>query len=604
MTVGLHADYLTETLDSDGHPSDFTLTCPPDFNFAYDVVDRLGRETPQRRALRWCDDEGSSAEFSFADVARLSDAAAAFLAREGVRKGDRVLVILKRHPQFWWTILGLHKIGAIAIPATNLLKAYDLVFRLNEAHVSAIVCTMTGEVADEVDEAERETGLTLTKFGIHGGAPRFDGGPLTHAVDTSERGELRPGWTDFDAGVENLITWNAPIGTTWTRPQGDEATTSADPMLLYFTSGTTAQPKMVLHDFSYPIGHIPTAKYWQRVDPEGLHLTVSETGWAKAVWGKLYGQWLMETCVDVFDFDRFDPERLLAHLAEAKVTSFCAAPTVYRFLVKSDLSSYDLSSLQHATIAGEAMNPVVYETFRERTGIELKEAFGQTESTPIVVTPWWKPTKAGSMGLPSPAYQVALLNADGSIAPPGVEGEICVRAASPLESGHGVSGPDGLNSPARPIGLFLGYADDPVTTASAWHDGYYHTRDLAVADEDGYFWYVGRTDDMIKTSGYRVGPFEVESVVMAHPAVVECAITAAPDPQGIRGTVIKATIVPASGYSPSPELARDIQNFVKQETAPYKYPRIVEFVETMPVTISGKIRRVEIRQRDELSAVG
>jgi acetyl-CoA synthetase len=335
---------------------------------------------------------------------------------------------------------------------------------------------------------------------------------------------------------------------------------------------------MVLHDFSYPVAHIPTAKYWHKVDPDGLHLTLSETGWAKSVWGKLYGQWLMGCCVDVYDFDRFDPVRLLRHLEEARVTTFCAAPTVYRFLIAEDLGAYDLSALQHATIAGEAMNPVVYETFKELTGLEIKEGYGQTEMTLSVVTNWWQPTKPGSMGLPSPAYDVVLLTEDGREAGVDEDGEICLRV------------PEGT----RPVGLFTGYADDEATTRSVWHDGYYHSHDLARRDADGYFWYVGRTDDMIKTSGYRVGPFEVESAVMAHPAVKECAITGAPHP--VRGIVVKATVVLAPGYVAGDELAKDIQNFVKSRTAPYKYPRIVEFVDAMPVTISGKIRRVQIRQ--------
>jgi len=380
----------------------------------------------------------------------------------------------------------------------------------------------------------------------------------------------REGWADLDAGMATALPF--------VRPRGADLPAVEDPMLLYFTSGTTAQPKMVVHDFSYPIAHIPTAKYWHKVDPNGLHLTVSETGWAKSVWGKLYGQWLMETCVDVYDFDRFDPVRLLEHLQDARVTTFCAAPTVYRFLITHDLSAYDLSALQHCTIAGEAMNPVVYETFREKTGLDLKEGYGQTEMTLAVVTTYWQETKAGSMGLPSPGYDVVLLTEDGTEAAVGEDGEICLRL------------PDG----PRPIGLFTGYDNDLATTRSVWHDGYYHTHDLARKDEDGYFWYVGRTDDMIKTSGYRVGPFEVESVVMAHPAVIECAITGAPDE--VRGTVVKATIVLAPGIEPTDALAKDIQAFVKHRTAPYKYPRVIEFVEHMPTTISGKIRRVVIRQ--------
>jgi acetyl-CoA synthetase len=548
-TTGLHTEYLTEELDAAGHPRHFELRCPPDFNFAYDVVDRLAAQTPDRRALRWCDDVGEQATCTFGDVGRLSDQAAAYLSSLGIEKGDRVLLVLKRHAEFWWTILGLHKLGAVAVPATNQLKAYDLVFRIEEARIAAVVSTLEGDVAAELEQAEAQVGRTLVKVGVHG---------------------TRAGWADLAAGMAGAAPWQ--------RPSGEAATVAADPMLLYFTSGTTAQPKMVVHDFSYPVAHIATAKYWHKVDPEGLHLTVSETGWAKSVWGKLYGQWFLETCIDVYDFDRFDPARLLRHLEEARVTTFCAAPTVYRFLVHQDLASYDLSALQHCTIAGEAMNPVVYETFRDKTGLELKEGYGQTELTLAVVTNWWQATKAGSMGLPSPGYEVALLGEDGEPVGPGEDGEICIRVPE-----------DG-----RPLGLFLGYAEDEATTRAVWHDGWYHTHDLARTDEDGYFWYVGRTDDMIKTSGYRVGPFEVESVVMAHPAVVECAVTAAPDE--VRGSVVKATVVLGAGYEASDELARDIQSFVKHRTAPYKYPRIVEFVDAMPTTISGKIRRVQLRE--------
>lgn len=550
--LGLHTEYLVEELDEGGAPRSFSFTCPDTFNFAYDVVDRLGRETPDRRALRWCNDHGEERTYTFAEISRLSDQAAAYFLQIGVRKGDRVLLVLKRHPQFWWAILGLHKIGAIAVPATDQLKTYDLVFRLTEARISTVVCTLEGGVAEQVDGAQAELGRPLTRIGVRG---------------------AREGWADFDAGVAA-----APV---FVKPTGEDLPVAADPLLLYFTSGTTAQPKMVLHDHSYPVAHIATAKYWHKVDPDGLHLTVSETGWAKSVWGKLYGQWFLETCVDVYDFDRFDPDRLLTHLQDARVTTFCAAPTVYRFLIQQDLSGYDLSALQHCTIAGEAMNPVVYETFRDQTGIELKEGYGQTEMTLAVVTNWWQATKPGSMGLPSPAYDVVLLTEDGTEAGPDEDGEICLRI------------PEGT----RPIGLFTGYADDPATTSSVWHDGYYHTHDLARRDADGYLWYVGRTDDMIKTSGYRVGPFEVESVVMAHPAVRECAVTGAPDP--VRGVIVKATVVLTAGYEPSDELAKDIQTFVKARTAPYKYPRKVEFVEAMPTTISGKIRRVQLRETSE-----
>jgi acetyl-CoA synthetase len=547
--LGVHREYLVEELDEAGHPAHFTLRCPPGFNFAYDVLDRLGAQTPDRRALVWCNDAGERRTLTYGEMKRLSDQAASFFLTRGIRKGDTVLLILKRHYQFWYAILGLHKIGAVAVPATNQLKQYDLVFRLEEAGISAVVCTADGDIAAQVDAAEAACGKRLEKMIVRG---------------------ARPGWHGFDEGVA--------AAPAFEKPAPADLPAVEDDMLLYFTSGTTAQPKMVVHDFSYPIAHIDTAKYWHKVDPEGLHLTLSETGWAKSVWGKLYGQWFLETGIYVYDFDRFDPDRLLQHLQDDGVTTFCAAPTVYRFLITHDLDRYDLSRLQHCTIAGEAMNPVVYETFREKTGLELKEGYGQTETTLTVVTHYWQATKAGSMGTPSANYDVVLLTDDGREAPPGEKGEICIRT------------PGGR----RPIGMFTGYRSDPETTAGRWHDGFYHTGDIAQADEDGYFWYVGRTDDMIKTSGYRVGPFEVESVVMQHPAVVECAVTGAPDE--VRGTVVKATIVLGAGFEPSDALRREIQEFVKARTAPYKYPRVVEFVDAMPKTISGKIRRVEIRE--------
>jgi len=548
----LHQRFVTEDLGPDGVPTTYRLDCPPDFCFAYDVVDAIAAAEPHRPALRWSDTTGTVEQYTFGDIARLSDAAAAWFTSVGIGKGDRVLLVLRRHPQFWWAIIGLHKIGAIAAPATHLLKAYDIELRLRNAKITAVVATMAGDVGAEIDLAEAELGLHLVKAAV--------------------AGTPRPGWLDFDAELAAAPAFVAPVGEA--RP------VAADPMLLYFTSGTTAHPKMVLHTHSYPVGHIPTAKYWHRVDPDGLHLTVSDTGWGKSVWGKLYGQWFMGACVDVFDFERFDPVALLAHLQDARVTTFCAAPTVYRFLVDEDLGAFDLSSLQHATVAGEAMSPAVFHTFAERTGLELKEGYGQTELTLAVVTNYWQPTRPGSMGLPSPAYDVVLLDEDGNEVGVGVEGEICLR------TGEG-----------RPIGMFAGYVDDPATTAASWYDGYYHTHDLATRDADGYLWYVGRTDDMIKTSGYRVGPFEVESVVQAHPAVKECAITGAPHP--VRGTVVKATVVVAAGFEPGDELASDIQSYVKARTAGYKYPRIVEFVDAMPVTVSGKIRRVEIRERDQ-----
>jgi acetyl-CoA synthetase len=381
--------------------------------------------------------------------------------------------------------------------------------------------------------------------------------------------EKRDGWLYFEDGLE--------AAAPFIRPTGDAAAVGKDMMLLYFTSGTTGMPKMVSHDFTYPIGHIPTAKYWHKVDPDGLHLTVADTGWAKSAWGKIYGQWLMEAGIYVFDYDRFSPHVMLSKIQDDRITTFCAPPTIYRFLIKEDLSQYDLSSLQHCTIAGEALNPEVYEQFLRATGLELKEGYGQTEMTLAVVTNFWMKTKPGSMGRPSPAYEIILLDDQCHPSQPGQSGEICVVVGD-----------------KKMPGMFNGYHKDPELTARVWHDGIYHTGDLAWQDEDGYLWFVGRSDDIIKSSGYRIGPFEVESVLMEHPAVLECAVTGEPDPD--RGQLVKATVVLARGYSASDELRSELQEYVKTHTAPYKYPRVLDFVAELPKTISGKIRRVEIRQ--------
>lgn len=550
--LNLHKEYLIENYDSEGKIQSYSLRVPDQFNFAYDVVDRIAASEPQRRAMFWCHENGEEHTFSFLDMKQKSDACASFFQQQGIRRGDKVVLILKRHYQFWFAILALHKIGAVAIPATNQLQVKDLVYRFNAAEVSAIVCTSDGDISELVDQAAVEYQHSLTKIIVKG---------------------ERDGWLSFEKGLAE-----APA---FARPVGADVPCNEEMMLLYFTSGTTGMPKMVTHDFYYAIGHIPTAKYWHKVDPDGLHLTVSETGWAKSVWGKLYGQWLMECGIYVFDMERFVPSVLLEKLQKDKVTTFCAPPTIYRFLIKEDLSKYDLSSLQHCTIAGEALNPEVYEQFKKATGLELKEGYGQTEMTLAVVTNYWMETKPGSMGMPSPVYNIKLLDDAGQPVEPGQSGEICVSTGS------------GEKLP----GMFSGYHKDPELTARVWHDGYYHTGDLAWQDEDGYLWFVGRTDDIIKSSGYRIGPFEVESVLMEHAAVMECAITGAPDP--VRGQVVKATVVLAKDYEASEELRKELQDYVKTHTAPYKYPRILDFVTELPKTISGKIRRVEIRQGSE-----
>ena len=546
--LNIHLEYLQETLDSNGNVADFQIAIPDKFNFAYDVVDRIAGETPDRRALRWCNETGDLRTFTFGDLSRESDKAAAFFLSLGIVKGDMVMLILKRHYQFWIAIIGLHKIGAVAIPATNQLQVKDIVYRFGSADVKAIVCTAEGDISGHVDEAAGIYGKLAAKVMVKG---------------------HKAGWLSFEDGLE--------AQPPFVRPDESQLPVTTDPMLLYFTSGTTGMPKMVIHDYLYPLGHIPTAKYWHKVDPDGLHLTVSETGWAKSVWGKLYGQWLMEAGIDVFDFDRFVPQVMLKHIVDAGITTFCAPPTIYRFLIKEDLTQYDLSRLQHCTIAGEALNPEVYEQFLKSVGLELKEGYGQTEMTLAVVTNYWMATKPGSMGKPSSAYDIVLLDEDDQPVKPGQTGQICIRI-----SGHKIPG------------LFGGYHKDQELTDSVWYNGFYHTGDQAWMDEDGYFWFVGRADDIIKSSGYRIGPFEVESVLMEHPAVLECAVTGAPDP--VRGQLVKATVVLAKGYVPGDALAAELQEYVKTHTAPYKYPRVLEFVPELPKTISGKIRRTEIRQ--------
>jgi len=525
----------------------FRITVPERFNFAYDVVDRFARECPEQRALVWCDDKGDEARFTFAAIAEQSTRAANFFRALGIRRGDPVMLILKRRYEYWFCLLALHKIGAIAIPATHLLTRKDLVYRNRAASVAAIVCVDEPAVLDNVDASAPDSPTLVHRISLSGARPGWH--------------SLREGMSAAGASLERLPTDNG------------------DTSLLYFTSGTTGMPKMVQHDFAYPLGHILTAKYWQQVEEGGLHLTVADTGWAKAAWGKIYGQWICGSAVFVYDYDRFVPANLLGVIARHRVTSFCAPPTMYRFFIKEDLTRYDFSALRTCVVAGEPLNPEVYHRFKELTGLSLREGYGQTEMTlAVAVYPWVAP-KPGSMGLPSPGYDIDLLNEQGERCDVGEKGEIVVRTDR-----------------QTPIGMFLGYYRDPELTGRAWHDGIYHTGDVAWRDEDGYLWFVGRTDDVIKSSGYRIGPFEVESALIEHPAVLECAVTGVADPDRIQ--VVKATVVLAKGYTPSPELSTELQEHVKKTTAPYKYPRIIEFVAELPKTISGKIRRVEIRERD------
>ncbi|MBR5899549.1 MAG: AMP-binding protein [Muribaculaceae bacterium] len=531
--------------------ANFKINVPERFNFGYDVVDRWAEKEPDKKALLWTNDQGEVIQFTFADIKRESDKTAAFFASQGIGRGDMVMLILKRHYQFWFSIVALHKLGATVIPATHLLTEKDIIYRCEKAGIKAIVASGDEIVLNHINNAKPKC-PTLTSL--------ISTGPI-----------VPEGWLDFNAEIENAAPFVRP----------EVANENDDVSLLYFTSGTTGNPKMVAHDFTYPLGHIITGSFWHNVKEDSLHLTLADTGWGKAVWGKLYGQWIAGANVFVYDFEKFEPVDVLHMIQRHGITSFCAPPTVFRFLIREDLTKFDISTLRYCTIAGEALNPKVYEEWLKLTGIKLMEGFGQTETTLTIATyPWLEP-KPGSMGKKGPVYDIDLITADGRPAEDGEQGEIIVRT-------NGV----------KPIGLFKEYLNDPQLTNEAYHDGIYHTGDVAWRDEDGYFWFVGRTDDVIKSSGYRIGPFEVESALMTHPAVVECAITGVPDE--IRGQVVKATIVLAKDYKDKAgeALIKEIQNHVKRVTAPYKYPRIVEFVEELPKTISGKIRRVEIRDKN------
>ena len=512
------------------------------FNFAFDVVDALGRSKPEKLAMFHLSQDGTERRFTFQDMKKESSRAANYFKALGIKRGDRVMLVLKRHYQFWFAILGLHKLGAIAIPATNQLLEKDFTYRFEAGNVTAILCTADGGVADAVDEAAAK-------------CPR-----LTHKILV---GGKREGWHDFN---EEYSMYSSHFA------RAEDAPCGSDPMLMFFTSGTSGYPKLAAHNYKYPLGHFITAKYWHQVNPDGLHLTISDTGWAKALWGKLYGQWLCEAAVFVYDFDRFDAEKILPLFAKYHITTFCAPPTMYRMLIKQDLSRFDLSSIQHASIAGEALNPEVFRQFQKATGLQIMEGFGQSESTLIIGNLRCESHKIGSMGKPVPLYDVHLLDADGKDVASGENGEICIRIA------------DGL-----PCGLAYAYEGNEAATAETWRDGYYHTGDLAWKDEDGFFWYVGRVDDVIKSSGYRIGPFEIENVIMELPYVLECGVCAAPDE--VRGQVVKASIVLVKGFQGTDELRKQIQDYVKSRTAPYKYPRIVEFRDSLPKTTSGKIIR-------------
>ena len=530
----------------------FRIRVPADFNFAYDVVDAYAAEEPDKKALLWTDDRGGEIQFTFADMKRETDRTASYFQSLGIGRGDMVMLILKRRYEFWFSILALHKLGAVAIPATHLLTRKDVVYRCNMAGVKAIVAAGEPVITGHIAAAMPESPTTKLLISV---------GP-----------EVPEGFLDFHEGIRHA----APF----VRPQ--HVNTNDDIMLMYFTSGTTGEPKMVAHDFTYPLGHISTGCFWHNLHEGSLHLTIADTGWAKAAWGKLYGQWLAGANIFVYDHEKFTPADILHKIGQYRITSLCAPPTIYRFLIREDLSKYDLSSLEYCTTAGEALNGAVYDTFKRLTGVRLMEGFGQTETTLTLATfPWMEP-KPGSMGVPNPQYDIDLLTPDGRSAEDGEQGQIVIRTDR-----------------GKPLGLFKEYYLNDGMTHEVWHDGVYYTGDVAWRAEDGYFWFVGRADDVIKSSGYRIGPFEVESALMTHPAVVECAITGVPDE--IRGQVVKATIILGEKYRPraGEELIRELQDHVKRITAPYKYPRIIEFVDELPKTISGKIRRKAIRADDE-----
>ena len=528
--------------DERGALTDIRFMDADTYNFAFDTVDAIARREPDKLAMLHIADDMTERRFTYKDIKDASSQSANYFKSLGIKRGDRVMLVLKRHYQFWFAILGLHKLGAIAIPATNQLVEKDFAYRFEAAGVSAILSTADGDTARQIELAEQKTGASLTKILVGG---------------------ERDGWHGFDREY-------ALFSRRYVREE--DAPCGNDPMLMFFTSGTTGYPKIAMHSYKYALGHFVTAKYWHLAERDGLHFTISETGWGKALWGKLYGQWLCESAIFTYDFDRFDAEKILPMFQKYNITTFCAPPTMYRMLIKQDLSKYDLSSIHHATTAGEALNPEVFYQFEKATGLQIDEGFGQTEMTLGIANLIGTMLKPGAMGKPVPGYGIDLVDADGNPVEDGVNGEIVIHA----ERG-------------KTCGIFLGYYNEEEKTNAVWHDGLYHTGDLAWRDEDGYFWYVGRADDVIKSSGYRIGPFEIESTIMELPYVLECGVSAAPDE--VRGQVVKASIVLVHGKEGTEELKKEIQSYVKMRTAPYKYPRIVEFRKELPKTISGKIIR-------------
>ncbi len=532
--------------------NNFKLKVPDNFNFAYDIIDEYAVSEPDRPALVWCDDHGGEKYFTFGDLKYWSDKTANFLKSKGISKGDRIMFILRRRYEFYFFAFAAMKLGAIFIPSTNQLMKKDIVYRNNAAEVKAIVAFNDREIVEHVDSAAEESPTAKTYIMVGG---------------------KHGNWLDYDNEIKDT-------SGIWTRPEGVYNTCNRDMMIIYFTSGTTSMPKMAMHDFTYPLGHIVTARYWQRVQDKGLHLTVADSGWAKFAWGKLFGQWICGAVQFLYDMDRFDPCKLLERIEKYQIRTFCAPPTIYRFMLQNDISKFNLSSLVHCSTAGEPLNPEIFNRFKKITGLEILNGFGQTETTVIVANYEWLKVDSGAMGMPNPAYNIDVVDENNNPCPAGEEGELVIR---------------GVDS-AKPAGLFCGYYKDPEATAKVWYDDIYHTGDVVYRDEHGFLWFVGRNDDVIKASGYRISPFEVESALIEHPAVVECAVTGAPD--AVRGTVVKATVILAKGFEPTDQLKKEIQNYVKNNTAPYKYPRIIEFVDELPKTISGKIKRAQLRHDD------
>ena len=578
--------YADEQYTPEGLLTEFKLHWSPDYNFAYDVVDDIAIVEPDRIAMVWCNPEGEEHVFTFGDLKFWSDKTANFLANSGVVQGDLVLVILRRHYQFWFVALALNKLGAVIVPATFMLKEHDVAYRVNSADIKTVICTDLGDIAEIIDNSLLDCPSLRTRILVNGGGgglgvrgDNLDDSYLSNESGICALSTKRDGWIDFNTSVLGSSSDFARFETK-----------AADPMIMYFSSGTSGNPKMVLHDSSYSLAHLGTARHWQQVKgDDGLHFTIADTGWGKAVWGKFYGQFLMEASVLTYDFDRFDPDEICALIEKYQVSTFCAPPTMYRMIMSANAAAYDLSSIEHSVTAGEALNPDLFDSWRALTGLNIYEGFGQTE-TPVTVCNYiGMQPKPGSMGKPLPLYDIRILDADDNECATGQTGEICLRT----DTGD-------PNQPFPP-GVMLEYYRDEEKTSGVIYDGWYHSGDLAWRDEEGHFWYVGRNDDVIKSSGYRIGPFEVESVLIEHPAVRECAVTGIPDE--IRGFAVKATVVLNDDYEPSDELSKDLQDFVKRETAPYKYPRVISYLDELPKTVNGKIRRAAIRAQDADDAI-